>query len=703
MNRECWLEMDLYWFQGGSVEEKSKELFDRLTPLLNRSPEARKGICLCVGWLFDMVFEWNGDPDATIPCCQAPTYETWTYRRLRDLVTGIKAEAGVRGLTNFHVALILMGIETQSFPESAFEGWGGRTEQRGDKANYDIEGHWFGQHPEVYDERFDIFFFGSQVKMPDNEAICKADSPSLGVYFADKLASVTSYAGFGAVVLRDHIFTRAYIRGNGKGRYMPPSDREAWNGAMIEMLGRAKSMSPNLILIGYSSGTSSIEEWRSHGFDLEQVARTGHLDLWITQTWASAWGDYWPAHSMGYTFQLMNALVHQAMLADTPCGHLFLIETFDAWEPWDSIHQYPSKVAWEIWAYSHAAVRGSKGQNAHSAGAYISWMNRRQELLPEETVDFIVTEMNASADDLNKNAQPGGPCLVYSRKSLEASLNEPDVQSRGEEMDDWGAMLTKYGTPILSIVRNESLTEIEADGLIYPLPSQLEPEELDYLKSHIESEKLLVLMGDSSRIHPDLRAALGIVADPDPCQTTLPSSGMVNPAFADRAKIAGLTINQRRRALCTSPTLDPAISALGGPVLAQVRDTNVWVWETPEWGTPHELHMTAQSIQSPQTYALVSDLLGDKGWGADNLQWSNADWTKPICFLFWSYPSGEKRILIANLETGVTGNSQFCVSGNLNAKISPIGSQFGEPGKFAITEDNSKITLGPHRAWLLKA
>jgi len=44
------------------------------------------------------------------------------------------------------------------------------------------------------------------------------------------------------------------------------------------------------------------------------------------------------------------------MIADTPCKHMFLIETFDAWEPWDSIHQYPSKVGREICAYSHAAV-----------------------------------------------------------------------------------------------------------------------------------------------------------------------------------------------------------------------------------------------------------------------------------------------------------------------------------------------------------
>lgn len=702
MNRECWLEMDLYWFQGGTVQEKTRELFDRLTPLWNRAPESRKGLCLCVGWLFDMVLEWNGDPDAVIPCCQAPTYEAWTYRRLRDLVAEVRREAQRRELSDFHVALILMGIETQSFPESAFEGWGGRTEQREEKANYDIEGQWFCQHPEVYDERFDIFFFGARVRVPRDERICTAANPTFGVYFAEKLAAVTTYTGFGAVVLRDHIFTKAYIRGHRKGRYMPPAHRDAWNDAMIEMLGRVKSHSPDLVLIGYSSGTSSIEEWRSHGFDLERVARSGYLDLWITQTWASAWGDYWPAHSMGYTFQLMNALVHQAMLADTPCGHLFLIETFDAWEPWDSIHQYPSKVAWEIWAYSHATVRLPEGQSSRSAGCYISWMNRRQDLLPKQTLGYILDEMNAAAGDLACDPQPGGPCVVYSRPALESSLNAPADQSRGEEMDDWGAILLKFGTPILSITRSEWLPDIEADGLIYPLASDLPEREADYLRSFVAEGKPMLLMGDASRIDAELRTDLGIAVEPETRFSTPPSNGMVHSDYAERAKTAGLTVNQRRRSLTDSPTLEPIVTAIGGPVLARLTGTNAFVWETPEWGTPFELHLSVQSIQSPQTYAFVADLFGEKGWGADALRWTNADWTKPICFLFWRYPSGENRVLVANLETGVTGNSQFCVTGTLNTEAAPVEGLFGKPGKFSVFDGRTQLSLGPHRAWIFE-
>lgn len=51
MNKECWLEMDLYWFQGDEPERKVSALFDRLTPLWGRAAEARKGLALCVGWI----------------------------------------------------------------------------------------------------------------------------------------------------------------------------------------------------------------------------------------------------------------------------------------------------------------------------------------------------------------------------------------------------------------------------------------------------------------------------------------------------------------------------------------------------------------------------------------------------------------------------------------------------------------------------
>lgn len=701
MNRERWLEMDLYWFQGGPLTQKVPELFDRLTPLWGQAHGTRKGLAICVGWLFDMVLEWNGDPDAVIPCCQAPKYEPWTYRRLQELIVHLNEEAARRGLDDFHVALILMGVESQSFPESACEGWSGRTEEASHQANYDIEGKWFFAHPEVYDDRFDLFFFGAPVRVPAGEEICVESPATFGEYFAHKLASVATFVGFGAIVFRDHIFTKAYIRGYSKGRYMAPAAQEAWNSAIIDTLQTIRLMAPELILIGYSSGTSAVEEWRSHGFDLERVAKAGCLDLWVTQTWASAWGDYWPAHSMGFTFQLMNALVHQTMLAGTKCKHLFLVETFDAWEPWDSVHQYPSKVQWEIWGYSHEGVLLPDGEVSHSTGCYISWMHRRSELLPAETVDLLSGCLNEAAADLVLDPKPGGPCIVYPRNAFEESLANPASESRGEEVDDWAAMLVKYGSPILSITRTEWLLDVTADGYLLPLPWGLNDRQCDRILHEASSGKPVLLVGDPAWIDPKLRDKLGVEIETKSLNSRLPSSAKVLEPLATEVGTEGGAVNQRRRNLAPSSTMLTRMESLGGPILSQWVGGSCWVWETPEWGTPFELHMSFKSIQSPQIWAAVSIETSRQGWDPSGLGWANDDLSKPVCFLFWRYPDGTGTVMLANLETGITGNSQFCVGGVLSANAVPKPSQFGVPGRWGGQEERSVVRLGAHKACLL--
>ena len=42
LDQECWLEMDLYWFEGGYPKERVEQLFDRLSPLWLRKPERGK-------------------------------------------------------------------------------------------------------------------------------------------------------------------------------------------------------------------------------------------------------------------------------------------------------------------------------------------------------------------------------------------------------------------------------------------------------------------------------------------------------------------------------------------------------------------------------------------------------------------------------------------------------------------------------------
>ncbi|MCX7018411.1 MAG: hypothetical protein WCK47_08430 [bacterium] len=697
MLNERWVEIDLYWFQGAPTPERVAQFFDRIGPVLAMEPDRRCGVSLCVGWLFDSVLYWNGDPEAVISCCQAPTYEPWTYARLRGFVAALKTEAAARGLANFHVALALMGIETQSFDDC--EGWSGRTDQVEETAQYNITGKWFFEHREVFDPRFDLFFFGAPVRVPDDEKVFDGSEAEFGAYFAAKLCSLARATGLGAVVLRDHIFTRAYVRGNSHGRYATPEDRDAWTGAIIRMLATIRERMPELIVIGYSSGTSSMEEWRSHGFDLERVARAGGLDLWITQTWASAWQDYWPAHSMGFTFQLANLQANLAMLADTSCRNLFLVETFDAWEPWDSVHQYPAKVAWEIWAYSHSVVLAPDGAK-RAAGFYMSWMNRRMELLPAPTVESLVGTLRAAAEDLADTPECAGPCIVYNRAGLDALIRLPGSESAGEEMDDWVSMLAKYGLPVLSVTRTEWLRHTAADSYLFPVPASLPADITDWLVERIRAGIPVLFMGQADRMDPGLRDRLGVLVEDVPSTARKPASATLAGSAAARFEWTGLQVNQRRRSLAFSPLWETLVVCLGGPVFARHRDLPVFVWETPEWGTPLELHLTVKSIGSPELYATVATVLADAGFQGGGLRMGCLDWQKPVHFASWRRAGKSRRVMLGNLETGVTGNSQFCVKASLSrggrpvmiAPDSPIA-----PARVIIAEDAAIVTLKPHR------
>ena len=705
MNNECWTEMDLYWFQGEDMGTKVKMLFDRLVPLWNRAPKARKGLSLCLGWLHDSVLYWNGRLDDRIFTCQPPRYEPWTYRDLRNVLSLIRKEATDRRLSDFHIALMLTGGRGGLYaPEKTCEGWGGRTEESDKQTIYYIEGKWFNEHLEVDEGRYGIFYFGSTVLVPEDEAVCKLASPTLSEYFADKLCDMCRHTGFDAVVFRDNIFSPAYRRGN-RNRYMESECRRELNDAFISLLARIKANLPGFTTIGYSSGISSMEEWRSHGFDLEKVAMSGYLDLWITQTWASAWQDYWPCHSMGFTFQLANLLVNMAMLAGTPCGHMFLIETFDAWEPWDSIHQYPSKVAWEIWAYSHASVLMQDGAAKHPDGFYVSWMNRGSELIPEKTIGHLCSVLDDCSKDLEEKPVPGGPCLVFHRKGIEYLLDHPCTYSRGEEMDDWTAMLQKYGAPVLSITRSEWLHGIDSDAFIFPVPVAIGSEMADSILSRLGSGTLVMFTGSAGSFDDALRARLGITVLDEAVTSDAPSAACVEEGLAGPIGTRGLVINQRQRTLSSTSAWRACIDCLGGPVFARHKDLPCFIWETPEWGTPTELHLTAQSVQSPQTYNCVATAIGETGWGREGIRWTNEDWQKPVCFLFWRYAGGGTGVLLGNLETGFTGNSQFCVKGVLSGNLGGSGytakAGFG-PGWVRNVEAGMRIAMSMHKAYLLR-
>lgn len=699
MRQECWLEIDLYWFQGGDRQEKVCLLFDRLGPLWNWEPAARKGLCICAGWLTDLLLCWNGNPDDPVPTCVEPTYHRWTYGELGELAVELRAEAARRGIDSFHVAFLVLASQGMAIDDTVCTGWRGRTDEANEQAKYHINSQWCLDHPEALSASRPTFRWDALVRTTPDDLVHRDDGVPFHEYLARKTSDLTEAIGIDGILFRDAVFAPAYIRG-GPSRYAPDSERRTLTRCIVDALRLMKEINPDIILMGYGNGTSAIEEYRSHGFDLEAVAASGHLDIWITQTWASAWQDYWPAHSMGYTFQLTSLLVHAAQLAPTPCHHLFLVETFDAWEPWDSIGQYPAKVGWEIWAYSHAAVKQGGGVVKRPRGCYISWMNRGGELLGEDAAALLRRTLREAADDLRRNPVPGGPTLVYDRDSLEALSLQPADHSRGEEIDDWGAMLMKYGLPILSITRAEWLAEVKADGFILGPTMALPGEAVGNLLRRVKEGLPVLLLGQAAFHHGQLRETLGIPVEEEAVTSPLPSAGQLSPTLWEEAETTAVVLNQRARTLATGPGWTPLVECLGGPVAARHTGGSVYIWETPEWGTPRELHLSPRSVQSLQTYLAMATEFSRQGWGAERLYWINDDWTKPICFHFWRHDGGGVALLVGNLEFGMTGNSQFCVRGRAGCVLAPeLDARHGlRPTELMVVDSAIHVGLHAHRS-----
>ena len=692
--KERCLEMDLYWFQKGELHSRVKELFQRVTPLFTREQDGMNGISLCVGWLFDSVLYWQGNLSDKIVTCQPPTYQEWSYGQLKQLIVLLRQEAAVRGIPNFYCAISLLGGETMAYDaEHTCEGWSGRTQETTHRAHYNIHGKWFFEHPEINKQRLGIFDFHAQVALPQNEVCSWEASPTFLSYFAQKLTDMSRAVGLDGVVLRDGVFAPSYIRG-ADVRYKPSEKRREITDCFIELFSEIKRLLPNYRIIGYNSGTSSMEQLRSHGFDLEAVAASGKLDLWITQTWASAWQDYWPANGMGFTFQLQAMLTEQAMLSKTPCRHMFLVETFDAWEPWDSIHSYPDKVAWEMWAYSHAGVLEAE-KTQYADGCYISWMNRGETLIPQATVESIQDTLNMISENLEDAPKPGGACILYSRKGMIDSMDQGGDTSRGEEFDDWCAMIQKYGVSIVSAVRSEDLeTAPEAECYLCPTVCSQDPQVEAFLLRILQSKIPVLFMGVADMLAPKVRDLVGISVHAVD-QKELPQAGMVSHPGQKQVRTEAVVMNQYRQSMDFSEVWEPIITVSSGPVLAVHRQLPIAIWETPEWGTPRELHLTFESVQSPQTYLLVAEIV--KKWC--QVKWENADQQKPVNLLYWN--RGEKaEVLLGNLETGYLGNSQFAAKGRLQY---PPARRLRNQGEYALgklydeSSGQANAAVAPHR------
>ena len=639
-----WIEVDLDWF-GEFPREGALELFaERCAPLL-RGVSGRRGVILNAGWLADVVTEWDGRAEQQLPF-RSRRYANWhgqSYRHLADFVCALREAFDRHGVNDIAVGIFIAALGHVLWPpESA--------------TLYDLRSSWSERHPELYP--LDVSLLPGPdldprvpLRADDYAYASRPSGVAEGLSFAELLAgqwaSLAKFCGLDAIHLRDGFWgPLLYSRRGPYGTTASPDPAEnaSWTAAVIDLVRQLKLARPEAVVMAYSSGVSATAEWRVGCVDLHAVVADGHLDVWIDQTWGGAWQDWWDQHWKGWSFQLANLLGHAALLrganerrSSGDCRHYALIETWDGWEPWDTIHRTPAKLEWGIWAFLHAAVVDDEKIYVPD-GTYISWMsNAAGDLLSGEDIDFLATTIADAETSARELERVMGPRMIVDRHGVgELHIRSPE-QNGSEWIEDQVGMLLKWGTPILSSSLAGNAGEVDlglsADGAVHQLASFLPA----------TGGGTFVAAGRLD-LMPVVVDALGIVLDP-----ALLPDGYVLDESTPRESVH-LPVHAR--------VVDEGNSEVryraGGDAVLLGRD-DVWLWQPPDLHAPGNALFPRNQYGSVEPYRAVARLLSESSHGVRvALPPAHA----PVTVSVWR-SAGGTHLLLGNLDTGWIGDSRW--------------------------------------------
>ena len=463
-----YVEIDLDWFDPG--DRSGVERFvERTAPLWSGSRRER-GVVVNPGFLVDIITEFGGDVDQELPLRSAryPGWSGRTYRDLAVLSESLRQCAQEAGIDGLRVGILVAGV--------------GRVVTGSDL--YDLESDWCDRHPELYP--FDL----SPLPGPDLDPRVPlaaddhryaafpaglSDGTSFAEVLAGQWAAVSAACSLDVIHLRDGfwgpmLYTRRGPFGVTAGP--DPAENQSWTEAVSDLFRAVKAARPDATVMAYTSGIGATAEWRSGCVDTEAVLAGGGVDILIDETWGGAWQDWWDDWWKGWTYQHTNLLSHGVAVrrCGQPVRHYKLIETWDGWEPFDTVHDVPEKLRWAMWAWSHAAVLTDTGLEVPD-GTYVSWMNDRHlNLLDEDAVRFVASELDLAERDANRMTRVGGPLLVFDHDGVDHVHRTTPNDVVGEHLEDAAALLLKWGVPILGATTPEWLSSIDtSDGVITQL------------------------------------------------------------------------------------------------------------------------------------------------------------------------------------------------------------------------------------------
>ena len=430
-----WCEFDIRVFNPDHLAEQCSAAINRLAPLLRGGNDG--GFILCCGWLADLALVFSGDLKQELPWT-SKRLSQWhgrTYADLARLIAALRQAAATEGLPWIRVGPLFIGQGRMVFPQH--------------HNLYDFEGVFLRRHPECYSAPNGSEYDGrrlialSSLTADDRPYAAWPDgiparTPWIN-FFAQQWAALAQAVDFDALVLRDS------MPGNGG-----PTCNDA-TAMRIEFVREIKTHAPTTMVMDYSGPTGPTQP-RHGGIDLAQFAADGNLDAWITQSWGGAWQDWWNSQSAGWTFQYTHVLGERAAVRRSPSSrakHYHLIETFDAFEPWDTITRHRGKLAWAVQAFAHAATIAADGSLRAADGVYISWLSDRQgEWMSAGDCAWLGAEIDRAQVSADALQRLHGVALAEDTQALAALSEDIPTGHAGETMYDLAGWLMKWGLGI---------------------------------------------------------------------------------------------------------------------------------------------------------------------------------------------------------------------------------------------------------------
>jgi hypothetical protein len=331
-----------------------------------------------------------------------------------------------------------------------------------------------------------------------------------------------------------------------------------------------------------------------------------------------------------------------------------LIETFDAWEPWDTLHQVPGKLRWAMWAFSHAAVLDRNGAPRVPEGSYISWANQRTgNLLSEADVTFVRDNLDAAQASAAQLEAVHGPTAVYHRSMMEwLSQHHPDWNV-SEWIDEQAGFIMKWGVPILSATRSEWLDQVRPEAMMLQTLGQLADDAhssvLNLLattpaliigRADVIDPEILKLAG--AEINGDLQAKGYVRASPDASvlKDDVPEFNILHLPAHQPIAAAGEVLFHTQ----VTPTL--------------VRKSKVIYWQPPDWSEPANAFLPRYQVGSLASHALAARALMDASRSIGCSRIEQVPFAQPVTFHLWR-SAGKIHVLLGNLETGLTGDARL--------------------------------------------